>query len=76
MLILHRDDYYIEKQRPTNSQDIAERAKLLERAKGKMDIFVDKFRNGSVTEMEVKIDLGTNTVLAPVEDPQQGMDFR
>lgn len=75
VMILHRDEYYIDKWKPKSSQEIDEKHRLMDRAKGKMDIFVDKFRNGAQTEIVVDIDLPTNTVKEPVHDAQAGMDF-
>lgn len=75
VLILHRDEYYIDKWKPSNSQQISEKHEHMERAKGKMDIYVDKFRNGAQTELVVDIDLPTNTIKEPEQDRQSGMDF-
>ena len=75
VMILHRDEYYVSKWHPTTSEGHAEKARILDRCRGKMDIYVDKFRNGEPSEIEVKIDLGTNTISSEPEVQQDRMNF-
>lgn len=80
IILLHRDEYYLSRMRPSGSgevrsKSIAELEELKQRAAGKLDMLVEKFRNGARFEVTVDCDLPVNRILPPKADPQDALDF-
>ena len=75
VLLLHRDEYYVARQKPTSSAAIQDHAKLLDACRGKMDIIVAKFRNGAVFEATVDVDLPVNRVKPPAPAVMDQSEF-
>jgi replicative DNA helicase len=62
IIFLYRAAYYLEKQRFDNEDDERERIEALERVRNRLELGVDKNRNGRVGIVDAFVDIGANAI--------------
>jgi replicative DNA helicase len=62
VMMVYRPAYYLEREKFDNKQDEAEREKLLEECGHKLEIGIEKNRNGAPGRVNLFVDIGANAI--------------